>query len=458
MAKRKRLPANAAAPAAADPALFETPLAAELDALESTAASDDLTADESGDSGEFAGPDIGLSTDEAIEVIGCRPRQFRHLVKIGLVAQAGRASVQPKGRWKIKWSTARWNRESVQRIAEAATIFDQVGNWQEALRQVDLARQADEPRQPLDGPGAEIIAIAMRKGGVGKTTTAYNLAGALACHPENDERARKPVLIVDLDPQATLTRKFYEGYQAAELPAAVADLFGDDPEAAVEAAIQRTWLANIDIIPMRPQNRRVFADSDPARLAALATSLHRRNVPTEHWAAEFERHISEEMVKLRDALHAVRNRYGHIVIDCANNVTFVIQAGLLAADSVIIPTGHDVESLDGYLDICEDLAWLESTVGYAPPVLGLLGNILYPRDSVGAWVLENHYAPAAAEHGHEFFTTELKRASTIKEAMTALRPLAFQNRKSSGKEMFAATAREVIGRIAARRARDGAPH
>ena len=174
------------------------------------------------------------------------------------------------------------------------------------------------------------IVLLNQKGGVGKTSTCHHLAGTFA----QDGRR---VLLVDTDPQASLTQGFW-GPQAARTldPATTvaAILAGDEPFP--DQVIKPTGLSRIDLVP---GSRR-------------ANSF---NLPDPHLADP------EVQVRLREFLDAdVRARYDLILVDCPPNLCLCSWAALTAADGLIVPLQPEDYGAQGIIDVQESIALVQA--------------------------------------------------------------------------------------------------
>src|SRR5438046_5397197 len=280
--------------------------------------------------------------------------------------------------------------------ASAATIPAQTDPEPQV---VDLTIRTEPAKPP------RVIAIANQKGGVGKTTTAINLGGALAA-------IGKRVLCLDLDPQANLTVGL--GIDLNGVNENIANVL-IDPEIRLDQIIRPTKTRNLDVVP--------------ATLELSAAEVELFNA------------IGREMA-LRDNLTAdIVQRYDFIIIDCPPTLGLLTLNALVAAQGVIIPVQTQYYALKGVAALLRIIKTVQSRLNPELKVLGLLPTFYDSRT-----ILARDMLDSLRELGdHQVFETVIRQSVKIGEAPTAGVPIGVYEPRSDAAKSFADLAREVIG-------------
>jgi chromosome partitioning protein len=246
-----------------------------------------------------------------------------------------------------------------------------------------------------------IYALANQKGGVGKTTTAVNLA---ACLAEAGERA----LLVDLDPQANATSGLGERANGVSSY----DLLDGLP--VVEAA-RPTRFANLELVPAKPA------------LAGAAVEL------SEH--ADGERYLQRP-------LEAARDRYGFVFLDCPPSFGPLTVNALAAADRVIVPVQAEYYALEGLSQLLGSIELVKTRLNPRLGIAGILLTMVDARTRLAAEVeteVRRHF-------GDLVFTTTVPRSVRLAEAPSHGLPAIAYDRRSSGAEAYWKVAMELVER------------
>lgn len=251
----------------------------------------------------------------------------------------------------------------------------------------------------------QIVAIANQKGGVGKTTTAINLAASLAL-------ADQSVLLVDLDPQSNLTSGVGLKGQTAS-GQTVYDALTSETPASLEAYVIPTTVGGLSLIP---------ADRNLTGAEVELTNLPNR---------EF---------RLRPLLEQARSQFDYVFIDTPPSLGLLTVNALVAADEVLIPLTCEYFALEG---VAELMATLDRVRGVLNRDLGVAGVLLTMEDrrtNLGRQVASE----VRAFFKERVFETTIPRNIRLGEAPSHGLPVILYDVRSKGAAAYVALAREVL--------------
>jgi chromosome partitioning protein len=269
---------------------------------------------------------------------------------------------------------------------------------------VTLAPAELEPLVPDLGPAPRVIAIANQKGGVGKTTTAINLATALAA-------ADKRVLLLDLDPQGNASTGLGIPRHSRSITSYQV-LIGEQP---IDSAIVSTKVPHLFVVP---------ASVDLSGAEIELVSADRREY------------------RLREALAGAALPYDYVLIDCPPSLGLLTLNALVAAQAVLVPLQCEFYALEGLSHLVRTIERVKRHLNPALEIQGVVLTMFDKRNNLSDLVA----ADVRGHFGDKVYDTVIPRNVRISEAPSHGKPVLLYDFRCPGSQAYVHLAGEVLRR------------
>jgi len=251
---------------------------------------------------------------------------------------------------------------------------------------------------------AKVITVTNQKGGVGKTTTAINLAFYLA-------KAGRKVLLVDFDPQGNASSGL--GIEKQEL----------------EGTMSEVILGNVSLVDILKETKCKGLWVAPATPELADTEVKMAG-------------MNKKFVQLREALNGVEQDFDFVVIDSPPSLSLLTVNGMIAADYLLLPVQTEFYALEGVAQLLESMALIRKAMNPQLKLLGVLATMYDRRTALSAQVL----VEVRKYFKDKVFRTVIPRNVRLAEAPSHGVPIGMYDRFSKGARSYRDLAKEVMER------------
>jgi len=250
----------------------------------------------------------------------------------------------------------------------------------------------------------KVISVTNRKGGVGKTTTAINIATAMAA-------IGKKVLVFDLDPQGNATTSL--GFDKRQIEFSSYDIL--TREAPLLNTVQKTFVPSFYIVPSKPD------------LAAAEIELIG---------------IEKREQILKSAFESAKNSFDYVLIDCPPSLNLLTINALVASNSVIVPMQCEFLAMEGLTDLIKNIRRVNHNFNPNLKIQGIVLTMFDRRNNLSFMVEKD----VRTHFGDLVYQTVIPRNVRISEAPSHGKPIMIYDFKSVGAQSYIKLAKEVLTR------------